>query len=268
MATYLIGDIQGCYDPLMRLLDHIRFDPWQDRLWIAGDIINRGPDSLKVLRLLSQLPAHHQTVLGNHDLYFLSVVLAGQIAKPHNTLAELYASAELGPLSEWLRRQPLALYDATYNTLLVHAGVAPTWTRQMTLDLAAEVSQQLQDTRASGVLQHLFQDNTTAWHTDLSGQQRSSCILNYLTRGRICQTDGTLDLAYKRGLADIPPGWLPWYRVPQRQTLDTRIVFGHWAALMGDCGGAFGVEAIDTGCVWGNDLTAFRLEDGQRFQCR
>lgn len=265
MATYLIGDIQGCYDPLMRLLDHIHFDPWQDRLWAAGDIINRGPDSLKVLRFFSQLPSHHHTVLGNHDLYFLSVALANRSPNAHDTLAEVYASCDLEQLTTWLRRQPLALYDETYNTLLVHAGVAPMWNWQTTLSLAQEVSQPLQDERATDLLHHMYQD-ITCWRSDLSGYERYSCIINYLTRARVCQTDGTLDLHYKRGLADIPEGLMPWYQAPQRQTIGTRIVFGHWSALMGDCGGNFDVEAIDTGCVWGNDLTAFRLEDSRRFQ--
>lgn len=250
----------------MRLLDHIRFDPWQDRLWAAGDILNRGPDSLKVLRLLSQLPDHHQTVLGNHDLYFLSVVLAGQTPKTHDTLAEVYACPDLEPLTAWLRRQPLALYEPAYNTLLIHAGLAPSWTRQTTLILADEVSQQLQDDRAKDVLRHMYHDHAVTWHPDLSGHSRSSSIIHYLTRARLCHSDGRLDVNYKKGLADIPHGLMPWYQMPQRQSLDTHIVFGHWAALMGDCGGDFGVDAIDTGCVWGNDLTAFRLEDQQRFQ--
>lgn len=265
MATYIIGDVQGCYNELMRLLDSLNFDEWQDRLWFAGDLINRGPDSLKVLRMVSALPAHHQTVLGNHDLYFLSVVLANQNIKSNDTLAELYASPDLDALVTWLRRQPLALYDAEYNTLVVHAGVAPSWTRQTTLALAHEIAQQLQGTEASTLLQHMYNDQTVLWHSALTGYNRFSCVLNYLTRARICQPDGTLDLHYKRGLADIPPGFMPWYQLPQRQTQDTRIVFGHWAALVGDCGGSFQVEAIDSGCIWGNNLTAYRLEDGARF---
>lgn len=265
MATYIIGDVQGCYRELMQLLAQIHFNEHTDRLWFAGDLINRGPDSLAVLRCLSRLPAHHQSVLGNHDLYCLSVVLAQQAVKDKDTLAALYQAPDRHALVAWLRRQPLALYDRHFNTLVVHAGVAPSWTLEVTLSLAQEVSEQLQGQNAPAVLQQMYGDEPALWQPQLTGVDRWRCIINYLTRSRVCRADGGLHLAYKRGLSDIPKDLMPWYQHPARQTQHCRIVFGHWAALLGDSGGAFGVEAVDTGCAWGHGLTAYRLEDNQRF---
>lgn len=265
MATYIIGDVQGCYDELMQLLEKLHFHEHSDRLWFAGDVINRGPASLAVLRFLSQLPAHHQIVLGNHDLYFLSVVRGGLSLKKGDTLAELYQAKDRDELTAWLIRQPLALYDSDFNTLVIHAGVLPSWTREMTLAFAQEASLCLQSPEAPDFLAHLYDDTPSAWQPDLNGAIRQRCIINCLTRLRIATPDGKMALAFKRGLTEVPNGFMPWYQILARKSADTHIVFGHWAALLGQTGGNYNVSAIDTGCAWGNGLTAYRLEDGQRF---
>ncbi len=265
MPTYVIGDIQGCHYELMSLLNKIHFNEHTDRLWFAGDLINRGPGSLATLRFTSSLPPQHMSVLGNHDLYFLSVVLGKTAIKPGDTLNALYQAPDRDHLTAWLMCQPLVLYDSDYNTLVVHAGVAPSWTLDTTLNLAAEASAQLQSPLGSDLLAHLYDDAPMTWHDDLTGAERWRCIINCLTRQRIVSSNGKMSLEFKRGLNELPAGYWPWYQIPNRRTATTRIIFGHWAALLGDVGGDFNVAAIDTGCAWGNRLTAYRLEDAQTF---
>ncbi len=265
MATYVIGDVQGCYPELMALLDAIHFNEHTDRLWFAGDLINRGANSLETLRFVANLPNHHQSVLGNHDLYFLSVVLGKITRKPSDTLADLYQAPDRDALIEWLIRQPLALYDSGYNSLVVHAGVAPHWTRETTLKLAQEASLQLQSSLGSMLLAHLYDETPLTWQDTLTGPERWRCIINCLTRQRIVTLNAKMSLEFKRGLDALPKGYLPWYQIVSRQTASTRIIFGHWAALLGDVGGDFNVVAVDTGCAWGHTLTAYRLEDAMRF---
>jgi bis(5'-nucleosyl)-tetraphosphatase (symmetrical) len=249
----------------MQLLEDIHFDANQDRLWFVGDLINRGPDSYQVLRFISQLPSHHQSVLGNHDLHFLAVALGNKASKNNDTFDELLAAPDLATLVHWLRHQPLALYASEFNTLVIHAGVAPQWDLEETLALALEVEQQLQGPNVELLFNHLYGNEPTVWDPELMGIERLRFIINSLTRLRIGKPCGELDFSFKKGLADLPLGFVPWYQMPKRKTQQTRIAFGHWAALLGDTHGQFNVEATDTGCVWGYGLTALRLEDGVRF---
>ena len=264
MPTYVIGDIQGCYTELMSLLEKIHFNEHSDRLWLAGDLINRGPDSLKVLRFLSALGPQHQSVLGNHDLYFLSVVLGGLKIKKSDTLSELYLANDRDALTAWLLRQPLALYDQPFNTLVIHAGVMPNWTLATTLALALDAAEQLQSERGPTLLAQLNHPCQEHWDPSLEVDERWLFIINCLTRLRIMTPNGKIALSFKQSIAEIPLGFMPWYQVADRLTAETRIVFGHWAALSGKTDQAL-VHAIDTGCAWGNSLTAYRLEDGARF---
>ena len=257
MSTYVIGDIQGCYKPLRQLLTNIDFKPGRDRLWCVGDLINRGPKSLDTLRYLRDLGSAATIVLGNHDLHFLAIYYGVAPSRTKDTLQQLLDAPDCGELSDWLRRKPLAHYDCIETDeglqyfLMVHAGVAPQWSLQKTLELAAEVELTL---RGSNFL-HFFEN--------MYGDTPKRCITNYLTRMRFCDERGTLNLQVKEGLAAAPEGFHPWYKF-EKLTPANRILFGHWAALEGQTGNPL-VYAMDTGCVWGRELSVMRLEDHQLF---
>lgn len=263
MATYAIGDIQGCYDEMRRLLDTIGFDPAQDRLWLVGDLVNRGPQSLEVLRYLRGLGDRAITVLGNHDLHLL--VVAAGVRKPHrgDTLDALLAAPDRDELLDWLRRQRLMHVDAGYA--MVHAGLLPQWNIAQALALAREVETALQGPDYGEFLNCMYGNAPAQWHDDLSGYDRLRVIVNAMTRLRLCTPDGAMEFTHKTGLAGAPAGYLPWFDVPGRAGSDTPVLFGHWAAL-----GLIlrpEVLGLDSGCVWGRRLTAVRLEDRRVFQC-
>lgn len=262
MARYAIGDIQGCFATFLQLLDAIRFDPARDELWLTGDIINRGPDSLAMLRWARDHAASLRMVLGNHDLHALAVA-AGFVA-PHrfDTLAPLLQAPDRDELLDWLRRQPLAVADGRY--LMVHAGVLPQWDAGETLRLAAEVEAVLQGDGYLDYLAHMYGNEPRRWRDDLHGMGRLRLITNALTRIRACAADGALDFRFKGLLRDIPPGLMPWFDVPGRRSADHTLIVGHWSALgllLRD-----DLVALDTGCLWGGQLSALRLEDRQVFQ--
>jgi bis(5'-nucleosyl)-tetraphosphatase (symmetrical) len=263
MATYAIGDIQGCYDEMRRLLDTIGFDPAQDRLWLVGDLVNRGPQSPEVLRYLRGLGERAIAVLGNHDLHLL--VVAAGVRKPHrgDTLDALLAAPDRDELLDWLRRQRLMHVDAGYA--MVHAGLLPQWSIAQALALAREVETALQGPDYGEFLNCMYGNAPVQWHDDLSGYDRLRVIINAMTRLRLCTPDGVMEFTHKTGLADAPAGYLPWFDIPGRASSDTPVLFGHWAALgltlRAD------VLGLDSGCVWGRRLTAVRLEDRCVFQC-
>jgi bis(5'-nucleosyl)-tetraphosphatase (symmetrical) len=263
MSTYAIGDIQGCYDELRRLLDQIGFDPAADRLWLVGDLVNRGPQSAEVLRLLRGLGDSAISVLGNHDLHLL--VVAAGVRKPHHsdTLDELLVAPDREELLDWLRRQRLMHADNGYA--MVHAGLLPQWSIARALSLAREVETALQGPDHGEFLAQMYGNAPAQWHDDLAGFDRLRVIVNAMTRLRVCTPEGVMEFSHKTAPEGAPAGYLPWFDIPHRASRDTPVLFGHWAAL----GLTLRPDLIglDSGCVWGRRLTAFRLEDRRVFQC-
>lgn len=268
MSTYAIGDIQGCYKPLKKLLRKIGFVPGQDRLWCVGDLVNRGPRSLDTLRRLRDIDESLVAVLGNHDLHFLAVHEGCTPMRRKDRLRELLAARDCDDLADWLRFKPLA-HCETIDTetgprpfLMVHAGTAPDWSIAKTLALAGEVETALRE-KPRKFLSQMYGDEPDLWDDCLTKQSRLRTITNYLTRMRFCDSEGRLRLDLKEGIDTAPPGYEPWFR-RQQITREAEIVFGHWAAIEGVTG-QDRVHALDTGCVWGGTMTAMRLEDGKRF---
>jgi len=262
MATLVIGDVQGCYDQLMRLLERAGYDERRDVLWFVGDLVNRGPQSAQTLRFAKRLGNRQVTVLGNHDLALL--VVAAGIKKPHrgDTFDELLAAPDREELLDWLRRQKMM--HAAGGWAMVHAGLLPQWSIAQALALAREVENALQGPGYGEFLAHMYGNEPARWRDDLAGHDRLRVIVNAMSRLRLVTPDGAMELGYKLGLAGAPAGYLPWYDAPGRASRDRRVIFGHWAAL-----GLLlreDVVCLDSGCVWGRALTALRLEDGRVFQ--
>jgi bis(5'-nucleosyl)-tetraphosphatase (symmetrical) len=265
MSTYAIGDVQGCYAALQKLLKQIHFDATVDHLWFTGDLVNRGSHSLEVLRFVKQLGDHQKTVLGNHDLHLLACAYQQHPGWEEDTFAEILAAPDKDELIDWLRHQALFHYDAHLDYSLVHAGLAPSWDVAKALALAHEVEAVLQSDQIKDFLGKMYGDQPNYWDDHLSGWDRLRAITNYLTRVRFCYPDGHLELSSK-GPADAPQErLLPWFRMPDRVNEELKIIFGHWAAL-GGITHTSNVYSLDTGCVWGFKLTAMRLEDGKRFR--
>jgi bis(5'-nucleosyl)-tetraphosphatase (symmetrical) len=260
MPTYAIGDIQGCCDEFEHLLELICFNPDRDRLWLVGDLVNRGPRSLDVLRKVKALGNAAITVLGNHDLHLLAAALSpARPLKPKDTLGEVLAAPDRDELLEWLRQRPLLHHDDALGFTMIHAGLAPQWDLAKAQSCAREVEQALahQDT-AIELFAHMYGDRPNRWTDELSGFERLRFITNCLTRLRFCQADGEVELKHKGRIDQAPPHLMPWFRVPGRRSRDMRIVCGHWSALGYHDGD--GVLSIDAGCVWGNQLCAVRLD--------
>lgn len=263
MSTYVIGDVQGCYDQLLRLLEAIRYDDARDKLWFVGDLVNRGPQSASVVRFVKSLGARAVTVLGNHDLALL--VVAEGIRRPHasDTFGDILGAPDRDELLHWLRHRNMMHSDGRHA--MVHAGLLPQWSVNAALALGAEVEQALRADGYREFLEHMYGNHPDRWDDDLRGCDRLRVITNAMTRLRLCTPDGAMDFSHKLGLANAPRGYLPWYDVPQRASRGTLVVFGHWAAL-----GLLvreDVIAVDTGCVWGRSLSALRLEDRRIVQC-
>lgn len=262
MSTYAIGDIQGCFHSFQRLLKHIEFNPQNDQLWLVGDIINRGTGSLEMLRWAYAHQHNVKMVLGNHDLHAITV--AEGFAKPHrsDTLQSILAAPDKDTLVSWLRHQPLIYQKNDY--LMVHAGLLPQWSISQAKILAGEVESALRSTHYREFLACMYGNYPTIWHEDLQGFDRLRFITNTMTRMRICSQDGELEFKHKGELADIPEGWMPWFKVPLRHSKDCKIIVGHWSALGLHI--ADNIFALDTGCLWGGKLTALQLETQAVFQ--
>lgn len=262
-ATIAIGDLQGCHAPLAALL--AAADPTGGApLWFAGDLVNRGPDSLGALRRVRALGERATVVLGNHDLHLLAVACGVRRAKRDDTLGPLLASPERGALLDWVRTRPLA--HRADGHLLVHAGVFPQWTAEQTVALAAEVEAVLRGPDWVDFLRVMYGNAPDHWDDALSGDARLRAIVNALTRMRYLDARGRMVVEVKEGLATAPPGLLPWFDAPGRRTADAVVVFGHWSTL-----GLLlrpDLVALDTGCVWGGSLTAVRLTDRRVWQVR
>jgi bis(5'-nucleosyl)-tetraphosphatase (symmetrical) len=261
MPTYAIGDIQGCADELRRLLDRVRFDPSRDRLWFAGDLVNRGPESLEVLRLVHSLDACSVVVLGNHDLHLLALAAGNAKHAKKSTLQAVLEAPDRDSLLEWLRHRPLMHQDASLGFTLVHAGLPPQWSMAEALACARELEQTLRGPGYSDYLFAMYGNEPNRWSKDLAGVERLRFITNCLTRLRYCTTDGTLALKEKGTLASRPKSLIPWFQCPGRRTREDRIIFGHWSSLgYWDQDNVWG---IDSGCLWGGHLTALRLHRRQ-----
>jgi bis(5'-nucleosyl)-tetraphosphatase (symmetrical) len=267
VGTYLVGDIQGCYEPLQRLLDKINFDPARDRFWSCGDLVNRGGQSLEVLRLLKQLGSGFSASLGNHDLHLLAADSRHPDGNCRNAeLAKVLQAHDREPLLEWLSTQPLAVFSDEFNLLRVHAGVVPQWTCQQTLELAAEVSAMMRSKDYWKFYLRIYGNSPSKWKDQRKGWARLRLISNILTRIRFCAADGKLALKLTGAPGSQPAGYRPWYRHRHRQTRDVTIAFGHWASLGLKMKKRF--FALDSGCVWGGKLSAIRLEDRALIQVK
>jgi bis(5'-nucleosyl)-tetraphosphatase (symmetrical) len=259
MATWAIGDLQGCYEPTARLLERIRFDPARDRLWFCGDLVNRGGESLETLRLVHSLREQSVTVLGNHDLSLLAVSERSpdEQRKVNPDLARVLQADDRDTLLSWLRTQPLLHVDRTLGWMMVHAGLAPKWTVTLAEKYAREVEGRLRGDNYRRLLKNMYGDKPS-WSPGLTGTDRDRAIINVFTRLRYCTPRGRIGYEDKGAPGTQPAGLYPWYAVPGRVERDLRIVCGHWSTL-----GLFiglGVHAIDTGAVWGGQLTALQLD--------
>ncbi|ODC02554.1 bis(5'-nucleosyl)-tetraphosphatase (symmetrical) [Terasakiispira papahanaumokuakeensis] len=264
MATYAIGDIQGCFHEFQALLDHVAFNADRDQLWIAGDLVNRGPDSLSVLRFIRDLGDRARVVLGNHDLHLLAVGMGLRKMRRSDTLERLLIAPDAPELLAWLQQQPLLVHDESLGYAMTHAGIPPQWHLAEACALAAEVERVLRSQRAREFFEVMFGNSPECWHEHLAGDDRLRFIVNAFTRMRFINAQGCLELKTKAELDQAPEGYAAWFTFPLAWRSQTQLVFGHWAALEGHCPTP-GVHALDTGCVWGGPLTALRLEDGQRF---
>ena len=260
MGLYLIGDVQGCDAALERLLLKIDFSPSRDSLVLLGDLVNRGPDSLAVLRRLSALGDAAQCLLGNHDLHALAVVCGARAAHKNDTLQELLKASDSPELFDWLKWRELTLFCE--DILMVHAGVLPSWDAPKTIALSAECMPAIRSKDSKDFFQSMYGNEPNAWHDDLQGIERKRVIINALTRLRFCSAQGEMEFATKEAASAAPVGYMPWFDVPGRLTANTTVAFGHWSTL-----GLINrpnLIALDTGCVWGGCLSAMRVDGGRR----
>lgn len=262
MATYIVGDIQGCYDELIALLALAEFDQQKDELWVTGDLVARGPKSLQVLRYLKQIEA--KIVLGNHDLHLLATALGVHSIKEKDQTQAIFDAEDSQQLLNWLRLQPLLLEHPEHKFIMVHAGILPSWNIQQAKSLAKEVETILHGDNYKKLLKHMYGNHPTQWSESLTGIERSRYVINVFTRMRYCTLNGELEFKNKLAPAQSHnPLLKPWFEISPCEH-DQPILFGHWAALLGQVDKK-GLFALDTGCVWGNQLTMLRWQDKKRF---
>jgi len=258
LAQYAIGDLQGCYDPFRRLLDKISFDPEKDKLWLTGDLVNRGPKSRRTLRFVKSLGKSAITVLGNHDLHLLTLAHDVKFTQTRfDAFWKILGREDCDELLDWLRVQPLAHYCDELNTIMVHAGIPPQWTIKKTLARAAEVEATLRSDHYDTFLENIYGNKPNSWSGKLEGVERLRFIVNALTRMRMIDAKGRIDFSHSGLPKSAAKGLTPWFEAKDARWHGTRIVFGHWSAL-----GLVVNEqmiAVDTGCVWGRSLTAVKL---------
>lgn len=262
MPIYAVGDLQGCFDELQALLAVLRFDPQHDRLVFCGDLVNRGPKSLEVLRYVRSLGKAAVTVLGNHDLHLLAVAHGGRPGR-RDTLTEILAASDCDELLDWLIEQPLAWQDPDTGAVVIHAGLPPQWSVAQSLHLAEEASAVISGREGRRFFSRMYGDSPDRWDDKLRGTDRTRFVVNCLTRLRYCTADGRLDLRPKGAPGSQPPALMPWFTVPGRASRGTQLVFGHWSTLGRVAWPEEQVYGLDTGCVWGGRLTACRLSDSR-----
>lgn len=262
MATYAVGDIQGCFDAFVQLLGEAGFNAARDRLWLVGDLVNRGPQSLEVLRYVKGLGDAATVVLGNHDLHLIMRGNGFGRSSREDTLDAVLAAGDCDELMQWLRSRPLFYQEDEYA--MVHAGLLPQWSIGRGRELGAEVQAALMATNYREFLANMWGSEPNAWRDDLRGWKRLRVIVNAMTRMRFCTPEGVMELRAKGPPDKAPTGYLPWFSVPQCASRTHTLIFGHWSAL------GFYQEprllALDSGCLWGGSLTAVRLEDRKVFQ--
>ena len=258
MSLYAIGDVQGCFNALEKLLNHIDFDPDKDELWFTGDLVNRGPQSLETLHYVRQLGDKARCVLGNHDIYLLKVLSGLEDPPSNGCLEPILGDKQRDQLCDWLRHRPLFVFEAKKKLAMVHAGLLPSWDFNTAKMRAEKVEQQLQAKDYKDFLKTLNSKKPDAWHDEMTPSEQLQITVNVMTRIRFCDDKEQLALSCKGSLGQQPAGFKPWFEWPQQRAADITVVTGHWAAL------GFlqrpGLLAIDTGCVWGQQLTAYRLD--------
>lgn len=263
MAIYAIGDIQGRFDALQALLEKIRFDPTKDQVWFTGDLVNRGEESLAVLRYVKSLGDAAISVLGNHDLHMLAVVEGVTHQRKLDTLDDILNAPDRDELTQWLRFRPVMHHSAEHQMTLVHAGLPPQWDLAMAQQCAKELEDTLQSNEYKNFLHHMYGNEPDKWVDALNGIDRLRFITNAFTRMRYCyEDDGRIDMKHKMAPGKQPEGLVPWYRAPERKNADLDIIFGHWSTHGDEI--IPGIHALDTGCLWGGCLTALRV-DGEHY---
>ncbi len=267
MARYAIGDVQGCYEELRLLLEHISFDPASDELWFTGDLVNRGPKSLEVLRFVKALGPRAITVLGNHDLHLLAVAQGRRRAHRSDTLQEVLVATDREELLLWLRGRPLLHHDPDLEVTLIHAGLPPQWDLEQARCCAAEVEYCLRSDASGEFFQHMYGDGPAIWSNGLVGWDRLRFITNCLTRLRYCDLQGSLHLHEKGPPGSQTAGLVPWFEVPTRRSQQATLLFGHWSSLRLSRAAMvrYRVYPLDTSCCWGGELTALRVQERRLF---
>ncbi len=265
MATYIVGDIQGCLDELQLLLTNVEFSPQQDTLWLAGDLVARGPKSLETLRFVKSLGDSAKVVLGNHDLHLLAVCLGLYSPKPKDKTAPILTANDKQELMHWIRQQPLLAEHDEF--VMCHAGISPQWDLATARDNAKEIETLLQSDKWSWLIENMYENQPDYWDPQLTGLARYRYIINAYTRMRFCFQNGRLDMQCKLPPSQVHDDTLtPWFDVPERIELEKTVIFGHWAALEGCDNPQKKVIGLDTGCVWGGNLTMLRWEDKHYFR--
>lgn len=259
MTRYAVGDLQGCLEPLQRLLDDVSFNPRSDQLWLVGDLINRGPQSLETLDFIIGLGDCTRTVLGNHDLHFLAVAFGVESPREGDTFSDILASPQRQQHCDWLRQQPLIYTDPSGDYSMVHAGIPPQWDIAQAHRLSGEIEQLLRGDDIVDFFTNMYGNQPDCWDEQLSGWDRYRLITNYFTRMRFCTAEGRLDLLNKTDNS-FDDSFKPWFTHPQRKAAEDAIIFGHWASLEGRANTPH-VYALDTGCVWGGCLTLLNLDN-------
>ncbi|MDP5293741.1 symmetrical bis(5'-nucleosyl)-tetraphosphatase [Oceanimonas sp. CHS3-5] len=262
MATYIVGDLQGCLSELNRLLAEVGFTPSRDQLWLTGDLVARGPDSLGCLRRIMALGDAATTVLGNHDLHLLAVASGLRTPKKADKIHDILHAADQADLLYWLRQQPLLAEHPEHGFVMTHAGIPPQWTVEQAREAAREAEAELHSAHYLDRLRDMYGNEPTAWRDDLNNLDRLRFTINAFTRMRLCHADGRLDFDYKEGLKNAPADLQPWFDL-RGDHQDPPLVFGHWAALEGHCDRP-GIHALDTGCVWGGSLTLLCWDTHER----
>ncbi|MFT5574905.1 MAG: bis(5'-nucleosyl)-tetraphosphatase (symmetrical) [Bermanella sp.] len=267
MTRYAVGDIQGCFKPLQCLLEEVSFTPGKDELWLVGDLVNRGAQSLETLECLYPIRDSLRIVLGNHDLHLLALARSATARGRHASLEPLLQSPQLDTFLAWFRSLPLCIRADEGDYVMTHAGIPHIWSTEAALSYSEEISLTLQDdVLVDTFLRDMYGDEPARWSATLSGTSRLRTLTNYFTRMRCCSEDGTLNLAYKGAVDEIPVGMAPWFSWPETQPRSETQLFGHWAALEGKTGRDDCI-ALDTGCVWGRKLTLLNMDTRDLHQC-